>query len=65
MFKEIFASASILVAIAALLMGLNGALEPKIMAATSVGALILLYGFAIWPVISKALPRMHTAKYCE
>lgn len=51
MIKQIFAWACILAAIAALIFGLNGSLERDAMVSFSLGALALLYGFALWSAI--------------
>ena len=51
MFKTIFASACILAAIAALLTGMNGNIDPKAMVVFSLAALGLFYTFALRSVI--------------
>lgn len=51
MFKTIFASAWILAAMGALLLGLNGSIDKTSMVFFSLVALVLFYGFALGTVM--------------
>lgn len=49
--RTVLASAWILTALAALLFGLNGSIDPAVMVIFSLVALALLYAFALWTVL--------------
>jgi hypothetical protein len=51
MFRTIFASVWILTAVAALLLGLNGGIDPAAMVIFSLVALTFFYAFALWTVL--------------
>lgn len=51
MFRTFFASVWILTTIAALLLGLNGSIDPAAMVIFSLVALALFYAFALWTVL--------------
>ena len=51
MLRTIFASVWILATMTALLLGLNGNIDPAAMVIFSLAALALFYAFALWTVI--------------
>jgi hypothetical protein len=52
MIKQLAASTWILTTTAAFILGLNGFIGPTVMVTFSLAALGVLYGFALWTVIS-------------